>query len=179
MKFNKNTIIKYSVNLLEVFLGILLILIIINYNKFTTYTNLIIKKYLSESQTLFYLVLIFTIIINLLLYKYSVFSAGIVFIIFTIIIKNNINNSIYIENFFNTEESENYIKETVLLHLKEQVENDPNITDLEKDEIIYIYDKYFLKSDNLQRLMAFNNNASKFNPVDNNQKLKDILNFYK
>lgn len=178
MKINKNSITFYIIKLLEIFLGISLILIITHYNKFTIYTNLIIKKYLAESQTLFYLGLIFIIAINLILYKFSIFSSGIVFIIFAIIIKNNINNSIYIENF-NTEYSENYIKDSILQYLKEQVENDPNITDLEKDEIHNIYDKYFLNSDNLQRLMNFNNNASKFNPVDNKQKIKDILNFYK
>jgi len=160
----------------------LFVYILTNFKQFNELTNLYILKYLGTSQIAFYIFLTFIIIINFILCNYNRLSGGILFLIFCIIIRNNINKTIYLEPFLqinNINQNTEYIKNKVMEDLKHQVSNDPNITDIEKEEINKIYDKYFLLSDNLNVLTRFNNKASEYNPINNSQKIEDILNFYK
>lgn len=182
-KINNKNINNKNINIiLNICFVSLFIYILTNFKKFNENTNLYIIKYLGTSQIAFYIFLTFIVIINFILCKYNRLSGGILFLIFCIIIRNNINRTIYLEPFFqNNDISQNteYIKNKVMEDLKLQVSNDPNITDIEKNEINKIYDKYFLQSDNLNILTRFNEKASEVNPVNNNQKIEDILNFYK
>ena len=178
--YNKK-IIKTN-NVLNICFITLFIYILTNFKKFNELTNLYIIKYLGTSQIAFYIFLICIVIINFILCKHNRLSGGILFLIFCIIIRNNINKTIYLEPFFqdiNINQNTEYIKNKVMEDLKQQVSNDPNITDLEKLEINKLYDKYFLQSDNLNLLTKFNYKASESNPVNNSQKIEDILNFYK
>jgi hypothetical protein len=177
--------VKIFITILELILCLVFIYILTNYMLFNRYVNSMISRYLNNSVLLFNIFLIIYIFITLLISQKSILSSSILFLIFAIIIKNNINKTIYIENFIesftntNVNESNNYIKNEVLSQLKKQVSSDPNITNLEKEVIQDIYDKYFLNSNNLNKLIKFNNEASKYNPVNNKQQIKDILNYYK
>lgn len=186
MKSKTETNLSLLINILDLSLSIIFILVLTNYNTFNKYINYLITKYLNNSIVLFNIFLIVYIFITLLISKKSILSSSILFLIFIIIVKNNINKTIYIENFIqncesfiNIKKSDDYIKKEVLKQLKKQVSSDPNITNLEKDVIQDLYDKYFLNSNNLTQLMKFNNEANKYNPVSNKQEIKDILNFYK
>lgn len=170
---------QLTVYLINSLFIIVFICILTNLKKFNESFNKLIIQYLGPSQLLYYLVLILIVCFNVILCSYSKLSAGILFIIFIIIIKHNINKTIYVEPFNNVETNSDYIKQSVMNQLKEQVSNDPNITSMEKTVINDIYDKYFLQSNNLDILTEFNNKASEFNPVNNDQQIKDILNFYK
>ena len=64
-------------------------------------------------------------------------------------------------------------------YLKKQITDNKNITELEKNVINDIYDQYFLNSDNLTNLKRFNEQASDYNPINNDQHVLDILDFYK
>jgi hypothetical protein len=70
------------------------------------------------------------------------------------------------------------IVETVKTYLQEQVNENTNITTLEKNIINDIYDQYFLNSNNLEILKRFNENSSYYNPISNEQNIKNILNYY-
>lgn len=168
---------QLTIYLINILFIIVFICILTNLKKFNESFNKLIIQYLGPSQLLYYLVLILIVCFNVILCSYSKLSAGILFIIFIIIIKHTINKTIYIESFVET--NSDYIKQSVMNQLKEQVSNDPNITSMEKTVINDIYDKYFLQSENLDILTEFNNKASEFNPVNNDQQIKDILNFYK
>lgn len=170
---------QLTIYLINILFIIVFICILTNLKKFNESFNKLIIQYLGPSQLLYYLVLILIVCFNVILCSYSKLSAGILFIIFIIIIKHNINKTIYVEPFNNVETNSDYIKQSVMNQLKEQVSNDPNITSMEKTVINDIYDKYFLQSENLDILTEFNNKASEFNPVNNDQQIKDILNFYK
>ena len=175
-KIASSQLMVYLINILFI---IVFIYILTNLKQFNESFNKLIIQYLGPSQLLYYIVLILIVCFNVILCSYSKLSAGILFIIFIIIIKHNINKSIYIEQFNSVDTNADYIKQSVMEQLKEQVSNDPNITNIEKTVINDIYDKYFLESNNLDILTEFNNKASEFNPINNEQQIKDILNFYK
>jgi hypothetical protein len=132
------------------------------------------------------------ILISLIAYKYSNISGVLLFLILMIIVRVYLKTVIFIERFesgipsttpvvTNSQTSFIYNEEVVNKakdYLKEQVAENPNITDLEKDVINDIYDTYFMNSSNLENLKRFNESASEYNPINNEQKVEDILNFY-
>lgn len=178
-----NTTVIQLINIISIliFLGIIL-----NYNYFIRCINYFIKNELNNSYILTYGILGILILLTFIAYKYSKLVSGILFLIIMIIVKTYLNKQTLIEKFEDNldeqiKKDNNYdleVTEKVKDYLKQQVIDNPNITNLEKDVINDIYDTYFLNSDNLQILKRFNDEASDYNPINNEQQIQDILNFY-
>jgi hypothetical protein len=173
--------------LLNAILSLILIAIIINYSEFIKCINNFIIKDLKNSYILLYGCLGIYMLLSLIFFRINKFSGGILFIILMIIVRDYMKNIIFIEKFQlndvidTSPELKDYnleITNKVKRKLQEQVSSNPNITELEKEVINDIYDQYFLNSDNLNIIKKFNENASFFNPVSNEQQIIDILNYY-
>lgn len=63
-------------------------------------------------------------------------------------------------------------------YLLEQIQTDPNKTQLDKDIMQDLTQQYFTSSDTLPILRAFNRNAQEANPVPGDQLIRDILRDY-
>jgi hypothetical protein len=198
MKIEKPS--RYFITFINIITIILFVGIITNYNKFTHCINEFIIQDLDNSYILTYGVLGIYILISLIAYKHSNLAGVLLFLILMIIIRVYLKSVIFIERFENgttiksttttttnsdltptttTQNTENEeIVNKVKDYLKEQVAENPNITNLEKEVIDDIYDTYFMNSDNLENLKRFNESASEYNPINNEQKVEDILNFY-
>jgi len=190
MKVEKSS--RYIIKFVNFITILLFIGIITNYTKFTKCINNFILHDLGNSYIMTYGVLGIYILISLIAYKYSNVSGVLLFLILMIIVRVYLKTVIFIERFesdipsttaadTNSQTSSIYDDEVVSkakAYLKDQVANNPNITDLEKDVINDIYDTYFMNSSNLENLKRFNESASEYNPINNEQKVEDILNFY-
>jgi hypothetical protein len=188
---------RYIITFVKFITILLFIGIITNYNKFTKCINSFILNDLGNSYIMTYGVLGIYILISLIAYKHSNISGVLLFLILMIIVRVYLKTVIFIERFetdiprttvnldsnnnTNIQISSKYSEEVVSKakdYLKEQVAENPNITDLEKDVINDIYDTYFMNSSNLENLKRFNESASEYNPINNEQKVEDILNYY-
>ena len=188
---------RYIITFVNIITILIFVGIITNYNKFAKCINSFILNDLGNSYIMTYSVLGIYILISLISYKYSNVSGVLLFLILMIIVRVYLKTVIFIERFesgipntiasinsnndTNSQTLSKYSDEVVDKakdYLKEQVSENPNITDLEKDVINDIYDTYFKNSSNLENLKRFNESASEYNPINNNQKVEDILNFY-
>ena len=182
---------RYIITFINFIIILLFVGIITNYNKFTKCINNFITHDLGNSYILTYGVLGIYILISLIAYKYSNVSGVLLFLILMIIVRVYLKTVIFIERFetntpsttsknvnIETSKYSDDITNKVKDYLKGQVSENPNITDLEKDVINDIYDTYFMNSSNLENLKRFNESASEYNPINNEQKVEDILNYY-
>jgi hypothetical protein len=196
MKLEKSS--RYIIKFINIITILIFVGIITNYNKFTKCINNFILHDLGNSYIMTYGVLGIYILISLIAYKHSNVAGVLLFLILMIIVRVYLKTVIFIERFEsnipstttsidssidsnNISQTSKYSEEVVSKakdYLKEQVAENPNITDLEKDVINDIYDTYFMNSSNLENLKRFNESASEYNPINNEQNVEDILNFY-
>lgn len=183
---------RYFFNILNFIISITFILIVTHYSTFVKVLDTFINDKLDNSYILVYGIMGIYIMISAIIYKYNNISGILLFIILMIIIRIYFKSITFIERFETDLSSEQEIssnKETPITYndevvntakryLQEQVNENPNITDLEKNVINDIYDTYFLNSNNLENLKRFNESASEYNPINNEQKVEDILNYY-
>ena len=129
-----------------------------------------------------YLVLVLLSLGAMIIFCYSKISGGIIFICISLFLKTqfryvetfqslrlsvlrNNNNRVLPKNNLKTQ-TKNKKDFTVEEYLLNQIVDDPNKTDLEKQIIQDITQKYFLNSDKLQKLTDFNEESEEYSLVE-------------